>query len=679
MRFGLKGKMLLVILSLLLVSYGAVALLGYIQIQSNTTKELNAQLITKTDYMREKITSFFSQRETVLRNETRNSSAILEGAQNPYGARDELRIYFMSLIGDLKKEYGIIDIYVGYADGSIDCGSGWVPEDPNWKANERPWYVKAVESVGQLVYTDIYIDSDTQKPVVTLSQAIPSNSTGEYAVVAVDVGLAQLSELFNLEKIGESGYPFLLDGSGRFIIHPVYTYNEDVAQADTLFTISNGSLKDTAKQLLSESSQMTRGNYQGVTKIYHSQRIEKIGLYLVATLTEEDFTKDLQNLMAMVAIIMVGSILFFTLFIVLFINRITRIIGTISDGMKQIAKGNLGYKLMRINRNDELGALSSSMDTMQQSMKDIIGAIKEETDQVNKALSQSNQSIEELTREISETSETVEYLSVTMEETASSTEEMNATSMEIERAVETIAEKAQEGAVSASEISKKALDLKNGSMAHQTEADKTRTTISGAMDEALVQVKAVERVQTLSDAILQIASQTNLLALNAAIESARAGEAGKGFSVVADEIRKLAEDSKNTVNEIRSTVAEVSSAVNNLVDISKETLLYIETKVVDSYKESVAVGDNYDKDAGYINSLVIDLSATSEQLLASIKTVAEAINEISKASNEGADGTASISQKIMRIKERAGEVNTQAVYVKQSADNLSCLMGRFTL
>ncbi|HHY63654.1 MAG TPA: hypothetical protein GX501_01270 [Clostridiaceae bacterium] len=154
MKIGLKGKMLLVIILLLVTSFGTVAIVGYSEMNRNILKLAETQLKTKAEYMVAKTGRYFSERETLLKDEARH----LQQAVNE-GSRQYLKSYLESVYPDLSEKYKIVDIYIGYPDGSADCGTGWVPDDPAWKSYERPWYVKAAESKGNIVYTGIEIHS----------------------------------------------------------------------------------------------------------------------------------------------------------------------------------------------------------------------------------------------------------------------------------------------------------------------------------------------------------------------------------------------------------------------------------------------------------------------------------------------------------------------------------------
>jgi len=317
MKIGLKGKMLLVIILLLIISFTAVAVVGYSVMYNDITRLAETQLNTKAEYMMEKTSRYFAERKTLLKDEARYLSEALKS-----GSRQYLKDHLKSVYPELSSEYKIVDIYIGYPDGSVDCGSGWCPDDPAWKSYDRPWYAKAAESEGDVVYTDIYVDSDTKKPVVTISLALTGQQGDIIGVIALDIGLEQLSELFFTEKVGETGYSFIMDKDGRFIIHPTLEYNENLSEADTIFNISGGSLKEAGARLLSSSNELVRGNFNGVNKVYLSIHMEEMNFCLVSSLTVDDFTKELRKLVSAIAGIIGISILFFIVFIVLFINYI---------------------------------------------------------------------------------------------------------------------------------------------------------------------------------------------------------------------------------------------------------------------------------------------------------------------------------------------------------------------
>ena len=162
-----------------------------------------------------------------------------------------------------------------------------------------------------------------------------------------------------------------------------------------------------------------------------------------------------------------------------------------------------------------------------------------------------------------------------------------------------------------------------------------------------------QQLEVLSSAIMEITNQTNLLALNASIEAARAGEAGKGFAVVATEIGGLADQSKQTVAQIQKVTEKVTSSVAQLSSDAEQLLAFVGNDVVASYDTFDEVADAYNQDAGKIDALISDFSATSEELLASIDGVLDAMEGMATATNEGAKGTIDIAQKTVEVKSKA--------------------------
>ena len=355
-------------------------------------------------------------------------------------------------------------------------------------------------------------------------------------------------------------------------------------------------------------------------------------------------------------------------------KTITAHLGVISTGdfSKDVPAGYLKGK-------DEMGQIARAVDAMQKAIHSIALGVSGESSNLKSTVEFSGRVITELNTQIEEISATTQELSAGMEETAASMEEMNATSMEIEKAVESIAERAQEGALASGSIRKRAEELRENAALSLKSAQAIRESMDSRLKEAIVQAMAIEQIGVLSDAILQVSSQTNLLALNATIEAARAGEAGKGFAVVADEIRKLAEDSQNAVNQMRDIVRTIVQSVENLSAASGDVLEFLSGQVEKDYEQMARTGEQYFNDAGYIDGLVGDFSATSQQLAASIQNMLKAINEVTLAANEGAEGTTNIAQMAGKIAEESSEVVHQVNLVDTSSRKLSDIVGQFKL
>lgn len=328
----------------------------------------------------------------------------------------------------------------------------------------------------------------------------------------------------------------------------------------------------------------------------------------------------------------------------------------------------LGNALLK--RRDDFGKLAASLESMRNEMSGLIGEVKSQATEINRMVQEIDDNIQALDEEIENVSATTEELAAGMEETAASSEEINAMSHEIESAAKSIATRSQDGATEADDIRDRAVGIKKTTTENDERTKAIHAEINEGLTKALEDIKVVDQIGVLAESIMEITGQTNLLALNASIEAARAGEAGKGFAVVADEIRVLAEQSKAAVVHIQDVTKNVVESVTNLADGAKKLLEFVGTDVVDSFAGFSDMADSYSNDAGKIDGLVTDFSASSEQLLASINGVMDAIGEVSKAATEGATGTNDIAEKTGVVVEKAAEIKEKAEAAHHAADKL---------
>ncbi len=323
-----------------------------------------------------------------------------------------------------------------------------------------------------------------------------------------------------------------------------------------------------------------------------------------------------------------------------------------------------------LKRRDDFGKLAASLESMRNEMSGLIGEVKSQATEITRMVQEIDDNIQALDEEIENVSATTEELAAGMEETAASSEEINAMSHEIESAAKSIATRSQDGATEADDIRDRAVGIKKTTTENDERTKAIHAEINEGLTKALEDIKVVDQIGVLAESIMEITGQTNLLALNASIEAAHAGEAGKGFAVVADEIRVLAEQSKAAVVHIQDVTKNVVESVTNLADGAKKLLEFVGTDVVDSFAGFSDMADSYSNDAGSIDALVTDFSASSEQLLASINGVMDAIGEVSKAATEGATGTNDIAEKTGVVVEKAAEIKEKAEAAHHAADKL---------
>lgn len=361
--------------------------------------------------------------------------------------------------------------------------------------------------------------------------------------------------------------------------------------------------------------------------------------------------------------------------------NITKPLKQIGSVLQTMSEGDFTARVndSTLDRRDDFGKLSKGLEKMRKGIGELVSDVKGETDLTMESVNGIAQSMTYLNSEVDGVSATTTQLSSSMEETAAASGNINDLTREIEMAARHIAERAQEGAERADEIHKKSMNAKKSAGESKETLVQQKNTIEKNLKDALEKIKVVSEISILAKSIMDITSQTNLLSLNASIEAARAGESGRGFAVVADEIRKLAEQSQQSTENIQKVTEQISGSVKSLAEDATALLTFIDGHVMESIGLFETIANDYNKDAGEIDSLVTDFSAISEELFASIKDITNTLEDISRAAHEGAEGTVDIAERVLNVVNTVESVNTSLKDANGIVGRLGEATGKFRL
>lgn len=353
------------------------------------------------------------------------------------------------------------------------------------------------------------------------------------------------------------------------------------------------------------------------------------------------------------------------------IRRLHEIVRSIEED-----KGDLTRQL-KVETKDEIGSLVAGINKFIELLHGIVMELKSDAAELQINVESVFRGVNTSNTDINDVSEAMTKLAAGMEDVAQHTENLNQQAVSIYSTMEAIAAEANGGSDFAKEIKNRAEELRQNGEARKHITDTMAEDINILLQTSLEKSKDVEKINVLTNDILEISSQTNLLALNASIEAARAGEVGKGFAVVADEIRQLADSSRETANNIQGISREVTSSVTELAENANKMLAFIQNEVLPDYDNLVNTGNRYSDDASRVDDIMLNFAGSATELKNTMRDMAGLIKEISETIHDSSDQVSGVSESVVALSENVAEIQASIKVTEDVSKRLDAEVTKF--
>ncbi|MBG9453030.1 chemotaxis protein [Lysinibacillus sphaericus] len=550
----------------------------------------------------------------------------------------------------------VLSIYVGTNDGKVFVEPKSNSADYN--PLERDWYKDAMALKGETLITNPYKDVATGEMVVTIARQVKDQS----GVVAIDLKLTDLQKVSDSIKIGKKGYPSIFGDNNLVISHPTFEAGKEINESFL-------------NQMYDSKSGTYDYVFDGDDRIMFFTTNELTNWKVTGTIFAKEIDESAspildKTFLVLIAAIVISSIVFFFV-----MKAIIKPIKLLKDSAVTISKGDLTEKVT-VTSHDEIGQLGQAFNDMQDSLRTLIQKIEQNAEEVAS-------SAEELTANANQTSIATEKVAISIQDVASSADTQttsaskNAESLqELSKAIlhiaeisSTVTDLSQHATLQADEGGKAVRDTKDQMQSIHVSVTDSNTKIQSLHERS-------QQITSILDVITSIADQTNLLALNAAIEAARAGEHGKGFAVVADEVKKLAEQSQKSAQQIfeliHSIQLETEQSVNIMAKVTEDVQngLHVSDEAISKFQVIMSSMDA-------IAPKMEEVSSASEQMSASVQEVTAVTEDLAFSAKGNAAASEDVAASTEEQLASMEEINASAQALAHMADELKQLISQF--
>lgn len=661
---SIKNKIIIAMISITILSVASVLAINYTMIIDNLEKYIYQNFYITASNIAKNISKEIILQKTYLDEIAHNL------AYNNNFDKSYVENYLKE---KSNRNSNVYDYYLSLIDNTVIAGSGWEPPS-DYVATEREWYTAATAE--DMYISSPYVDADTGKMIITISTPIKRDDV-ILGVIAANIFVDKMADIVKDINLGEKSYVFLTTDNGDIIIHDNEEYNPTIEYGFTnIRDILEGKLVPIFEGEDLGLKDRVLSDYDGEERIFLFSNVDKCNWKVGLVLTVSDVLHELENTIMYTVMITVLTVIVAVVISLVISKSISKPILRTVDVSKSMSNLDFTKDIEEkdLKRTDEIGIMLNSYQAIVDKFRNFSKNLNESITVTNDVYFKTIEKLNFLLEQADNNSATTEELSATMEEITATVTSLNESTNDIDKAIMDFAERVEKGANTSNEISKRASKLHI-----QFTESKNRTldvyeNARSKIVDAIEASKNVQKINVLSNAILEITDKTSLLALNAAIEAARAGESGRGFTVVADEIRKLADSSQETVEEIKLVADTIVGSVNLIVDNMRNLSDFLEKNVVKDYEMMVEAVDQYNNDGALLNDILSDLKANSEKLTTSMNSITASFNEISTTIENSSMATEDIANKNLSIVEAISDIDRIMENNKKTAEKLQKLV-----
>ena len=648
---SIRTKILIFVIPILLLAFTTISTLGY-KFASNSLRDSNLEI------MKEMTKVAASKADDRINGEIGNIESL---ACTPIMTNKEISIE--EKVDFLKKtaeKKGLIEMGVGDKEGNFITTSGKIK---NTKTSQS--YINSMTGISSI--TNPYLDPEMNKKVIMYSTPILDSKNEVIGMITSTKDCSDFISLADEIKFLETGSIIIVDSYGNIIV----SSDEEMIQGNKNITAMKSDnetldrLNNIGKSMITATEcGVGKYNYGGKSRYMSYTPIGDTGLSLGITVEEEDLFRALNGLKSVDFIVTIVMMFIISSIVIIALFRVTKKLIIARNYVDTIANGDFESRLSEkfIKGKDEISGICRSVNNAKESVGNMIKSVKDNSHKVKNESS-------DLSEISSELSMFTNEISLSIGRVASSTAKQDNEFKEIMNTLSMFSEKFDIIKSNINSINKRVLIVDNKANSGNKNIENLNDGIENvnstfeAFSNSVNQIEEqMITVNKIIDIINSIADQTDLLALNAAIEAARAGEAGRGFNVVANEIRKLAEQSKESSQNIYKIINGLMVMTKEIVSDSNEMEkeLELQRKIIYDVLSSFSE----------INILVKEIVPKISNIDTAFDNITHSKEDIVKTVNELSDMVESTSKSIDQITISAIDLSNLGDKVNQKADLL---------